>query len=74
MINYTENSEESEKNILELISKFTKMRSKRKSIVLSLYTNNAQLENKITKAVSFSIASNISKERKHICLTFHVQD
>ena len=65
MINYRENSKESEKKkILELISKFTKMRSTSKNQFLLFYTNNAQLENKITKALSFSIALNISKEKR----------
>lgn len=40
------------------------MRSTSKNQFLLFYTNNAQLENKITKAVSFSIALNISKEKR----------
>lgn len=40
------------------------MRSTSKNQFVFLYANNAQLENKITKAVSFSIALNISKEKR----------
>ena len=74
MILYIENSKETIRKLLELISKFSKVAGYKvktqKSLAL-LYTNNAKSEREIKESISFTIATkrikylgiNLSKEK-----------
>ena len=77
MILYIENSKETIRKLLELISKFSKVAGYKvktqKSLVL-VYTNNKKSEREIKESISFTIATkrikyietNLSKETKYL--------
>ena len=77
MILYIENSKETIRKLLELISKFSKVAGykvkTRKSLAL-VYTNNKKSEREIKESISFTIATkrikyietNLSKETKYL--------